>query len=84
MLGGMKYDRLLSYHDREYNDGVSVTENLKAALQEMSTQGNTIRIWIDALCINQMISTGVRMRSSAWQIFIGVPQKVIAWLGLKT
>jgi hypothetical protein len=55
--------------------GVSVSENLKAALQEMSTHGNTFRIWVDALCINQMISTGVRVRSISWKMFIGVSQK---------
>jgi hypothetical protein len=63
---------------------VSMSENLEAALQEMSIHIGGFKIWIDALCINQNDLTErshevKRMR----KIYRGA-SRVIAWMGPKT
>jgi len=58
-----------------------VTENLEAALQEISTQQSTFRIWVDALCINQNdLDERAHEVKRMKDIYSGA-SKVVAWMG---
>lgn len=63
---------------------MSVTENLEAALQQISSEGETFRIWIDALCINQnnLVERSHEVKRMK-EIYRGA-SKVVVWLGQKT
>jgi len=58
-----------------------VTENLEAALQELSTQQNAFRMWVDAIYINQNdLDERAREVKRMKDIYKGA-SKVVAWMG---
>jgi hypothetical protein len=63
---------------------VGVSENLEAALQEMSIHMGGFKIWIDALCINQNDLTERSHQVKRMKEIYRGASKVIAWMGPKT